>query len=122
MTEIIKHTYMLRRGTADEWMRINPLLNVGEPGYEVDTHRLKIGDGFNDWLSLPYISSSIIYTHTLPKVGESGVFYVLDTDNSLWLWIETNYICVGGNTTPIDIADLTQQTDTEVIFDCGSFK
>jgi hypothetical protein len=46
-----------RRGTADEWSASNPVLDVGEPGFETDTGHLKIGDGTQPWLALPFITS-----------------------------------------------------------------
>lgn len=46
-----------RRGTALEWIRENPVLDVGEPGYETNTKKLKLGDGTSRWNALPYLSS-----------------------------------------------------------------
>lgn len=48
----------LRRDTAANWSTYNPTLSAGEPGFETDTGKLKIGDGRNSWSSLDYISSS----------------------------------------------------------------
>lgn len=50
----------LRRGTAAEWAASAPqpggeVLKLGEPGYETDTKKLKIGDGTTPWNSLGYI-------------------------------------------------------------------
>ena len=44
----IKTTFLLRRGTAEAWNRVNPTLKYGEPGFEKDTNKLKIGDGEKD--------------------------------------------------------------------------
>lgn len=41
-----------RHGTAAEWTYKNPLLNVGEPGFESDTGKTKVGPGY--WNDLPY--------------------------------------------------------------------
>ncbi len=49
-TQIIK----LRRGTAAAWTGANPTLAAGEPGYETDTGKIKIGDGSTAWNSLAY--------------------------------------------------------------------
>ena len=38
-----------RRGTALQWTTANPILNVGEIGYETDTNSFRIGDGTNHW-------------------------------------------------------------------------
>jgi hypothetical protein len=43
-----------RRGLAIEWYNVNPILGEGEPGYEIDTHRIKIGDGVSRWTTLDY--------------------------------------------------------------------
>ena len=47
-TKVIKTTFLLRRGTSEAWNRVNPTLKYGEPGFEKDTNRLKIGDGTKD--------------------------------------------------------------------------
>jgi hypothetical protein len=49
------YTYKLRRDLANEWVTINPVLAQGEPGYEFDTGKLKIGDGVRVWTALPYL-------------------------------------------------------------------
>lgn len=41
-----------RRGTAAAWTAANPVLGVGEVGYESDTGLVKIGDGSTAWTSL----------------------------------------------------------------------
>ena len=47
----------LRRGTAAQWTLSNPTISQGEAGFEVDTNKLKIGDGTTAWVDLPYIYS-----------------------------------------------------------------
>lgn len=44
-----------RRGTAAAWTSANPTLAAGEPGYETNTGKVKIGDGSTAWNSLGYI-------------------------------------------------------------------
>lgn len=39
---------------AAEWTAKNPLLQRGEIGFEIDTHKAKVGDGTTYWNSLPY--------------------------------------------------------------------
>lgn len=46
----------LRRGTAAQWLEINPILAEGELGVEIDGGRFKLGDGLTAWDSLPYSS------------------------------------------------------------------
>lgn len=51
------HTIIkLRRGTAAEWSLANEILRLGEPGFEKDTYKLKIGNGITPWNDLPYIN------------------------------------------------------------------
>lgn len=57
MASIIKTTFQLKRGKAATWQRLNPVLAIGEPGYETDTGALKIGNGQDAWLDLPYLST-----------------------------------------------------------------
>jgi hypothetical protein len=44
----------LRRGTQAAWAAANSVLAQGEPGVELDTNRLKVGDGATHWNGLPY--------------------------------------------------------------------
>lgn len=47
----------LRRGTSAQWAAANPVLAAGEPGVDLDTDVLKIGDGVTAWATLPYQGS-----------------------------------------------------------------
>ena len=46
----------LRRDTADNWNRVNPVLDDGEPGLDIDSNQIKYGDGATAWMDLPYAS------------------------------------------------------------------
>jgi hypothetical protein len=64
----------LRRGLAQEWLDANSaspvILSIGEPGFETDTHKLKIGDGTNDWADLPYVNSeNLSFTFTDDQIA-----------------------------------------------------
>jgi hypothetical protein len=47
--------FEIRRGNAEEWLSVNPILGDGEPAYEEDTGRLKLGDGVTAYADRPYI-------------------------------------------------------------------
>lgn len=47
-------TIRFRRGTAAQWSQVNPVLASGEPGFETDTGKQKIGDGAKPWSQLDY--------------------------------------------------------------------
>ena len=55
MATVISTTFRLKRGLAAKWQELNLILDPGEPGFELDTYRLKIGDGKTAWNDLPYI-------------------------------------------------------------------
>nr|DAU25095.1 MAG TPA: hyaluronidase [Caudoviricetes sp.] len=66
----------LRRDTAAHFTSKNPVLGVGEPAYETDTKKLKIGDGTTAYTQLAYFSSgggSSDITATLPIKIVDGV-------------------------------------------------
>lgn len=44
----------LRRDTAAAWASVNPTLGAGEPALELDTGKMKVGDGTTAWVSLGY--------------------------------------------------------------------
>ena len=56
MATVLKTKFQLRRGNAEVWARNNPVLERGEPGFEIDTGRLKIGNGQTAWNDLEYLS------------------------------------------------------------------
>lgn len=69
-----KHfVFRLRRGTAIEWTEANPILRVGEPGVEIDTQRLKIGNGITSWVGLPYISNDTVIAQMIAEAVIEGV-------------------------------------------------
>lgn len=45
-------TIQLRRGTSAQWAAANPVLAAGEPGWDLTTSTLKIGDGTRRWSDL----------------------------------------------------------------------
>jgi hypothetical protein len=76
--------FQLRRATSSNWTFVNPILKAGEPGFESDSYKLKIGDGVNTWINLPYSSGktavgptgSVQYTDGQGNfLGDSGFVY-----------------------------------------------
>lgn len=54
---ILSILIQFRRGSTYLWNNVNPVLSDGEAGFEIDTGRLKIGDGTSAWTELDYIGS-----------------------------------------------------------------
>ena len=48
----------VRRDLSTTWAYTNPILSQGEPGYEIDTNKIKYGDGSSHWNDLPYTTGS----------------------------------------------------------------
>lgn len=53
--DILTTRFQLRTDTQFNWQVNNPILDFGEPGWEVDTGKLKIGDGETEWSELSYV-------------------------------------------------------------------
>ena len=61
-----------RRGSASQWTTTNPVLAIGEPGYETDTGKFKVGDGSATWTALPYSSGIQGPTGPTGATGAAG--------------------------------------------------
>lgn len=87
-------TMQFKRGIAARWFELNPVLKIGEPGFEYDTGRFKIGDGVTPWRNLDYIGAHVfncVPTYTaLPTVGLTDCLYKVEDTNTLYLWSEAN--------------------------------
>lgn len=97
MAQTVYHVYQFKRGTAQRWVEVNPILKQGEPGFEYDTGKLKIGDGFTPWASLPYINIDISNQgqeemvtvsayDQLPTIGDENKLYRVVEDKLLYQW------------------------------------
>lgn len=73
----------LRRGTASQWTTSNPLLAQGELGLELDTFKLKLGDGTTSWTSLSYYSGGAITSETDPIYTASS-WYTTTNNSANW--------------------------------------
>lgn len=51
----VKAVIQLRRAKEQEWIDYNPILRVGEPALSIDKNKLKVGNGKDHWLDLPYL-------------------------------------------------------------------
>jgi hypothetical protein len=64
-----------RRGTELEWTTADPVLSIGEVGFETDSARFKIGDGSSNWSELSYFFSDDF-------IATSASAYALSQANS----------------------------------------
>jgi len=77
----------IRRGTAQQWIDINPILSSGEQGLETDTGREKVGNGVDAWTDLPYVTS----------FSTENINPIDSTDNSVFFPV---FVSDTGNNTP----------------------
>ena len=89
----------LRRASAAEWIKENPILHSGEPGVELDTFKFKIGNGVLSWNELPYMSAenvgvssnnAILVVDELPIIGNELVLYKEKSTQKLFYWDSIN--------------------------------
>ena len=71
MAQVIKTTFQFKRGLEADWVRVNPILAAGEPGWALDSHILKIGDGTHRWNELNNISGGSITEQDVQKAVEA---------------------------------------------------
>lgn len=86
MPNILKTTLKFKRGKASEWQDNNLVLAAAEPGFEIDTGKLKIGNGTDHWNDLPYINEDEISLSPDGKslvVDLNGVLSIYGYQNAL---------------------------------------
>jgi hypothetical protein len=62
-------TIQLKRGLSAALTEVNLVLSSGEPCVELDTGKIKIGDGTTAWVNLPYVSG---FTGATGVAGATG--------------------------------------------------
>lgn len=62
----------IRRGASTAWAAANPILAQGEFGYEINTGKLKVGDGSTSWNSLSYFPVEWTAISGAPAVIAAG--------------------------------------------------
>lgn len=77
------HTrFQQRRGTAARWAAVNPILREGEIGLELDTRRIKFGDGITAWNELKYSTQELLPASAIQLggiiAGEKGKSYTVE--------------------------------------------
>ncbi len=108
-----------RRDVASQWTSENPVLAVGEPGYETDTGNVKIGDGTTSWTSLGYSGGGGGGSGTVTSVdtGTNLSGGPITTSGTITMAADLTGVnsVTSANNTPLDIiaqgGTLTLQTD-----------
>ena len=97
---VYRTTFQFRRASARNWYRLNPTLAQGEPGYELDTGKFKIGNGITTWRKLQYVNGSsstksgVFSADTVsdfPEVGSLDIIYKANSEKALYQFnVDTN--------------------------------
>lgn len=90
------------RGTSEAVQRNNPTLAAGQPLYELDTNKLKVGDGSTPYANLPYL------------VGDSGIAQIVtwgDIQNKPSEYPPESHTHTVSQITDLDLSEIT--TDIE---------
>ena len=88
------YTIQLKRGKSSSWVNLNPVLGPGEPGFEIDTGKLKIGNGVDRWLKLKYLGEdkTVIVNannrYDFPSIGDVNIIYKASQEKQLYQWNE----------------------------------
>ena len=127
---LLKTQIQLRNDTAAKWASVNPKLAKGEIGIEIDTNKIKIGNGTDLWNALPYFGGELkvdgksiqLVDGTLSLVGiqdvaESGHMLVSDGKGGIQ-WVKPDTTTVEGLATEIetlsnDVKDLQDAVATK---------
>lgn len=99
----------LRRDTAANWEASNPVLSQGEPGFEIDTGKVKHGDGVTDWKTLAYQGD---FTSTPTDGVNDNKWRVVEVKG----YKEFDYVTAGHKKIHIPItAELANASATEIL-------
>lgn len=91
---VLDSKIQLRNDTAANWKAANPVLLKGEIGVEIDTRKLKIGDGISGYNSLKYISGDLTVANSDPKATDTdhdvGELWINQNDKKVFVLIATS--------------------------------
>ncbi len=91
---VLNSKIQLRNDTAANWKAANPVLLKGELGIEIDTRKIKIGDGISTWVNLKYVSDDLIVANNNPTASDTnhdaGELWVNQSDKSVFILIATS--------------------------------
>ena len=101
----------LRRDTTANWEDTDPVLADGEPGYDINTNEVRVGDGSTAWTGL---SGNVIGTGggagTVSSLTNGSATVSLGTNGRLTLPIATNGIIIDATAANLLSAMIENQT------------
>ena len=91
------YTIQLKRGLAKNWNALDPILEPGEPGVEIDTGRFKIGNGVDSWNELKYAGedgTGVVNAAThydFPSIGDVNTIYKAQEEKKIYQWNSVSF-------------------------------
>ena len=111
----------LKRGSYNSLSTSNIVLEEGQPSYETDTHRLKIGDGLLPYGALPYVTFEGNY---LPLTGGTMLGNIDMMGNSIFYhagsiipFVAESSLSSSGIFTSVCKRDATASNEAQLILD-----
>ena len=98
-------TIKFRRDTSVNWTSVNPIPAQGEPCYETDTGKLKIGNGSDNYVALPYVSDGGGSSGNLP-IATATTLGGIKVGNNLSITEDGTLSANGGSTGTTDYTQL----------------
>ena len=86
------------RGTSSQAQSDNPVLAAGQPFYETDTHKMKVGDGSTTYVDLPYIGDGLAAQYKLDRPFEFSAVGKTNQIELSWESPPDKYSCNLGQT------------------------
>lgn len=91
---VLDSKIQIRNDTAAAWKAANPVLLKGEIGIEIETRKLKIGDGISQWNSLKYAGDDVVIANNNPTTADTnydvGRLWVNQSDKTVFVLIATS--------------------------------
>lgn len=69
-----KDRMQVRRSYKAIWEQRNPVLLEGEIGFEIDTNKIKIGNGINGWNNLTFLIAGFDITGNAEGGSASSIY------------------------------------------------
>lgn len=107
-------TIQLKRGKSTSWTSLDLVLEPGEPGFEIDTGRLKIGNGIDSWNELKYVGEDgrgVVNATThydFPSVGDENFIYKAAEEKKIYQWnaVSLTYELISEDEEDINVNDI----------------
>jgi hypothetical protein len=85
----------VRRDSEAIWTLTNPVLALGEIGFDTTNNQLKIGNGTSTWTQLQFASGDFEISETAPSPARSGDLWFRPTNSEAYIyhnaaWVRLN--------------------------------